>query len=374
MTNLLVSAFTPVLSTGQGLRTYGIVKALASDGVLDLLYADFGSDEPADEYRTMPGVELHRISPSRRLRRLTSYSRALANGVPDDFARGVSWELTQAAVRLASDPGRGRVIADGPVAGAALLRLAEKRPVTYNAHNFESGFRHLIAPTSDRSRRRLEKFELHLLEAADEVWMASPADAAAARDMAPGAHVRYVPNVVDTTRIAPVAGSHSSPTVLFVGDFRYPPNREGLVYLIEQVLPLLWSRIPEAELAVVGRGLEETPSTDPRISYRGFVRDLESAYAEAGCVAIPLLSGGGSPLKFIEALAYGSAVVATPRAAAGIEGVPGRDYLEASDPTGFAEAIAMVLRGESAELGGHARELAERNYSIESLQDRLLAP
>ena len=34
------------------------------------------------------------------------------------------------------------MIADGPTAGAALATLAERRPVIYNAHNLESGFRH----------------------------------------------------------------------------------------------------------------------------------------------------------------------------------------------------------------------------------------
>jgi glycosyltransferase involved in cell wall biosynthesis len=86
---------------------------------------------------------------------------------------------------------------------------------------------------------------------------------------------------------------------------------------------------------------------------------------------IPLLSGGGSPLKFVEALAYGSAIVATPAAARGIEAQAGRDYLEAADPQGFAAAVASVLRGERPDLRRSARELAEDRYSIESLRARL---
>jgi len=39
-------------------------------------------------------------------------------------------------------PTGGRVIADGPVAATALAPLARRRPVIYNAHNLESGFRH----------------------------------------------------------------------------------------------------------------------------------------------------------------------------------------------------------------------------------------
>ena len=47
----------------------------------------------------------------------------------------------------------------------------------------------------------------------------------------------------------------------------------------------------------------------------GFVEDLRDAYAGARCAVVPLLQGGGTPLKLIEALAYGLPVIATPRAA-----------------------------------------------------------
>ena len=76
------------------------------------------------------------------LQRLLAYGAARLGGVPEGFARGVSRELASETERLASEPNRGRVIADGPIAAAALARLARRRPVVYNAHNLESGFRH----------------------------------------------------------------------------------------------------------------------------------------------------------------------------------------------------------------------------------------
>ena len=52
------------------------------------------------------------VHPTRGGRRMISYARALADGVPDAFARGASAELTAVAEDLASTQGCGRVIAE----------------------------------------------------------------------------------------------------------------------------------------------------------------------------------------------------------------------------------------------------------------------
>jgi polysaccharide biosynthesis protein PslH len=84
-----------------------------------------------------------------------------------------------------------------------------------------------------------------------------------------------------------------------------------------------------------------------------------------------LLSGGGSPLKFVEALAHALPVVATPRAAAGLEVRAGEHYLEGRDADGFATALATAAGGASDAVGAAGRALAEREYSIEALTARL---
>jgi glycosyltransferase involved in cell wall biosynthesis len=128
-------------------------------------------------------------------------------------------------------------------------------------------------------------------------------------------------------------------------------------------------------LVVVGRGLEHPPP-DPRIEARGYVDSIRAAYATADVVVVPLLQGGGSPLKFVEALAYGLPVVATDHAGRLLEdAVAGEHFLSASDPAGFAAAISLLLqdRARAAAIGTAGRELARRSYSIEALA-QLLAP
>jgi glycosyltransferase involved in cell wall biosynthesis len=368
-----VATHTPTLGTGRAMRTYGLARALALHGGLTLLYARFGADEPDAAFRAIPGIELHEVVPSRGARRLLAYGAARSSRVPDAFARGVSPELARAARRLAADPQRGRVIADGPTAAATLTQLARTRPVVYNAHNLESSFRHDLDARGLGSPRTLRAFERGLLARATESWMVSASDMTAARQLCPQAHLRYVPNVVDVAAITPVSPIADERRAVFVANFAYEPNRNGLRFLLDAVFPLVWQELPDAKLALVGAGLARPASEDVRVETLGFVGDLaREAYGRASCALAPLLQGGGTPLKLIEALAYGMPVIATPRAAAGLEVRDGEHCRVAESAAEFAAALVTILRDGAPELARRGRELAAERYSIEAL-DRILA-
>jgi polysaccharide biosynthesis protein PslH len=369
--DLLVTTHTPVLRSGQAVRTYGVARALAAHRGLDLLYVRFGAAEPDAAFRAIPGIAMHAAVPSRGARRLLAYGGARLAGVPDGFARGISPELAARAGELADADGRGRVVADGPIAAAALRRLSRRRAVIYNAHNLESAFRGDLGRSGQRHTRALERFERGLLERAAEAWMVSEPDLAGARALCPSAELRYVPNVVDVAAIAPVTPRVDEHRALFVANFSYEPNRNGLRFLLDEVFPRVWAQLPDARLALVGAGLERPAAADPRVETLGFVEDLGAAYASASCAVVPLLQGGGTPLKLIEALAYGLPVIATPRAAAGLALRDGEHCLLAGSADGFASALVRVLGEGAPELARSGRELAERSYSIEALSELL---
>lgn len=374
MADLLVASQPPTLGGGMRMRTYGIVRALAASGPVDFLYPDLGEAKPSREYETMANLVLHPVEPARGFGRALAYGMAMARGVPPSFARGVSQELIAAVEELADTPGRGRVIADGPIAAATASRLARRRPVIYNAHNLESAFRREARAAGDAvSGWTLPRFERRILEGASESWMVSRKDMQGALELAPDTPVRLVPNVVDVAAITPVAKTPGDRRILMVADFRWPPNTEGAHFLADSVLPLVWARIEDARLTLVGRGLPDDFARDERIEVRGFVDDLAGAYGTADCAIVPLLTGGGSPLKFVEALAYGLPVVATPHAAAGLDAVAGEHYLEGSTPEELADALVAVLTDGARELAARGRALAASSYSIEALV-RILAP
>jgi polysaccharide biosynthesis protein PslH len=77
-------------------------------------------------------------------------------------------------------------------------------------------------------------------------------------------------------------------------------------------------------------------------------------------VVVPILSGGGTRLKILEAAACGQAIVST---RLGAEGLPFRDgdhLLIADSPADFAAAVVALLRNTErrAQLGSRARAVA----------------
>jgi glycosyltransferase involved in cell wall biosynthesis len=358
------------------MRTYTCIRALAMLGPVDLVYVPHDTDEPSAPYLEIENLEFHKIEPSRGVRRAALYASKRLQGIPARCCRGTSPELIAVGEELAQRPDRGRVIVADANSATAMIPMARRRPVIYNAQNFEPDYVLSRIGNDALARAMRRRYERKLISLAAETWMVSRVDVESARRLVPGANVRYVPNVVDVDAIAaktitrPAAGGTQ---VLMVGDFTYPPNRNGRELLVDRVLPLVWQSLPEARLKIAGRGMGDWQAPDPRIEVAGFVDSLAGLYAQADCVVVPITEGAGSPVKFIEALAYGVPVVATPKAARGLDVVAGVHYREGSDAATLAQAIVEVLRDGGAQMAAEGRRLAEREHSIESLAERIAA-
>jgi polysaccharide biosynthesis protein PslH len=370
----------PALSTGRDMRIYTCVRALAMLRPLDLLYVPQDTAEPTGPYLEIDNLEFHKVEPSRGIRRMALYASKRARGIPARCCRGTSPELVAAARELALRPDRGRVIVADANSATAIMPIARRRPIIYSAQNFEPDYvRSPLLGNHALARAMRRRYERKLISLACETWMVSQVDVESARKLVPTATVRYVPNVVDVAKTPPVnrAGvdrdaGHGT-RLLMVGDFTYPPNRSGRELLVQSVLPLVWQALPEVRLQIAGRGMDDWQPPDPRIEAAGFVDSLAALYERADCVVVPITEGAGSPIKFIEALAYGVPVVATPQAARGLEVVPGVQYREGHDAATLAQAIVEVLRDGGAQLAAEGRKLAEREYSIEALAERIAA-
>jgi glycosyltransferase involved in cell wall biosynthesis len=146
----------------------------------------------------------------------------------------------------------------------------------------------------------------------------------------------------------PILNQGMSQRMLFVGGTIWPPNREGIDRFIKKSLPRIREHVPDVVLRVVGQ--EGKSVAGPAgVSADNFVTDLTPEYTRARVVVCPIRRGAGANVKLAEAAGYGKAIVATPFAASGFEGIlePGRDLLVAESDDDFADRCIELLRDDS---------------------------
>jgi glycosyltransferase involved in cell wall biosynthesis len=155
--------------------------------------------------------------------------------------------------------------------------------------------------------------------------------------------------------------------ILFLANFTYPPNVEGAVWLVHDVLPQL---PPRYQITLAGAcGTEVSRLAGPRVRVTGAVAEVGPLYADADVVAVPLLTGSGSRIKVLEAFAHRRAVVSTPKGAEGIEVDPGVHFLSATSAPEFATALEAATEQPAAA----PRVSAAFDYVRERYSDEVVA-
>jgi glycosyltransferase involved in cell wall biosynthesis len=200
---------------------------------------------------------------------------------------------------------------------------------------------------------KYRRFQSAAIREADQVWCVSPTELQRLR----GTSGRFVlvPNGAATAFFDVPAGTgHGRPIVTFVGPATYDANRRAVDHLVRRIWPLVRDAFPDVELRLVGKGWEEVARSTPGGSDVGWVDDLAAEVGQASVAVAPLLDGGGTKIKVLEAMAAARPVVATPVAA---EGIPESSGLRvADDAHRFATAVATFLSD-----AGLAREAGAAN-------------
>jgi glycosyltransferase involved in cell wall biosynthesis len=190
--------------------------------------------------------------------------------------------------------------------------------------------------------------------------------------------VHIVPNTVYIPEAQPIV---DEPTLLFLASYQYQPNLQAANFLLEEIWPFIYKEMPEARLIIAGRESQRIRSYNkqpPGIEFIGFVEDLDALYRRIKVVCCPILSGGGTRIKMIEAAAYGKPIVSTQIGSEGLMMHDGQDFLCRNSRKSFALACLELLRNNQLckNLGESARKVAKNHYDrtqiLETIQQHIL--
>lgn len=178
-----------------------------------------------------------------------------------------------------------------------------------------------------------------------------------------------VPNGVDTEFWQRRSRTRGPNRVVFTGAMDYPPNVDAALYLINEIMPLVRQKFPDAEVQIVGR--DPTPplkraGQQPGVTVTGFVDDVRPYLEQATVFAAPLRFGAGIQNKLLEALAMETPVVASPLAADGLRTEQGEQppVQISRNAQEFAERICQQLAAHATNDAPFAegRQFVERHF------------
>jgi glycosyltransferase involved in cell wall biosynthesis len=310
---------------------------------------------PDQDGEAPPGVELLRArAPAwSRSRRAYAYARSLVSGQPWRAIRlgpPMSTELQALVGRRAFDVAH---VTPGSLAGVAsdLGQIpAILAPLDAWHLNLEAATR--VAPPYLRAfyrleARRVRRFAAHAYRAFRRVVVVSQEDADALAELDPSLALEVIPNGVDSEQFAPNRQVEpETGHIVFTGAMGWAANVTAARSLALEVLPRVRARRPDAHLSLVGRDPPPAVVALERLDgvhVTGEVPDVRPWLWRAQVYACPMTSGTGIKNKLLEALACGSACVATPLSCQGTELRHERELLIAADRDATAAAIVRLL-------------------------------
>ncbi len=214
----------------------------------------------------------------------------------------------------------------------------------------------------------VEALEQDMPQKFDHVWVCARDDAdwierLSKRD------VQVIPNGCNPISAPPPY--RSAGPILFIGNMRYPPNEDGIMWFARHVWPIWARQWPLKRLRIVGTptGNVRRLSGQSGIEVTGFVPSVAQEFAEASVVINPIRFGSGTNRKIVDAWAAARPVISTPTGIRGLPCDPGHDVLVAGSASEWCAQLTKLCTNESlgATLGERGWLLARQHLSARDI-------
>ena len=361
-------------ATGYEIANDAIIGALRRAGAkVTVIGFTWPGKAPSDPENTVVLGEVDVSTDSASaLQKVQWLARATASGSTFSSVKLKGVPAAQVAQALADiGPVDGYVLNAVQFAGAFEELFADK-PFIFVAHNVEhrSAQENAAAARSPlqrmlyrREARLLEALEARLCERARYVFTLAEEDRAML-GVAGDARSAALPLVTGAVPSQPADRAVECDAAL-VGTWTWQPNRIGLDWFLEQVVPRL---APSFRIRIAGRTPADVASPHPGVEFVGRVPDAVAFMRSAAVVPLIARAGTGVQLKTIETFELGLPAVATSSSLRGVDYFP-QNCTVADEPEAFARALQHMAASRPADLDG----TAFRNAQLLALDTRVRA-
>lgn len=177
-------------------------------------------------------------------------------------------------------------------------------------------------------------------------------------------NVNIMPNVIDYSTLKKSNNYREQFSLLFLGNYAYSPNRDGIIFFLKKIYPKLISFNDRIILYIIGpnptKKMFSFQTKYPKnIKILGWVEDPFKYLNSKSIFIAPLYSGGGQRIKLLYAFAAKIPIITTRLCIDEFYKKPivGKDILIADNPLDFITKIKDLLH--NSDLG---RIIGENGY------------
>jgi glycosyltransferase involved in cell wall biosynthesis len=135
--------------------------------------------------------------------------------------------------------------------------------------------------------------------------------------------------------------------LLFIGS-AHSPNIDALYYLYKEIMPLVWKRLPEVKVNIIGNVNEKINDIDhPNFIFQGYVSDIVDFFKSNKIMIAPLRYGAGVKGKVGQAFEFYLPVITTSIGAEGMKLVDKKNALINDTKEAFASAIIELYTNKN---------------------------
>lgn len=155
--------------------------------------------------------------------------------------------------------------------------------------------------------------------------------------------------------------------LLFIGS-THSPNIDALFYLCNEIMPLVWEKMPHIKINVIGNVKDKISEIKhPNFIFHGYVPDIVDFFISNKMMIAPLRFGAGVKGKIGQAFEYYLPVITTSIGAEGMKLVNEKNALIEDKKEDFAKAILNLYSDE--ELWNKLQNNSEDSLSSFSLEN-----
>jgi len=163
--------------------------------------------------------------------------------------------------------------------------------------------------------------------------------------------------------------------IVFTGNMGYPPNVNGVEFLVKQILPIVRRNKPEIKVLIAGANPDRKVIAvkSKNVHVTGWVEDIRECYAKARIFIAPMQIGTGLQNKLLEAMAMKIPCISSHLANNALNAKSGKEIKIGGSAEEYAQHIIYLLdnKDKANEIALNAYNFVLNNYNWEKATEKL---